>query len=84
MEQGARYRVTARVLGKGKQDAAGSTAVDNRIGVTVFWVRHSDSPFTGHGGSDWGVVTSGEALIRGLAIEAGAAQVRMIEVAPVR
>ncbi len=64
VEKGARYRVAARVLGKGRQDAAASTAVGNRIGVTVFRMRNPDSPFKGKEGVEWGVVASASTIVQ--------------------
>ncbi|MBN1346614.1 MAG: hypothetical protein JXQ73_28245 [Phycisphaerae bacterium] len=55
IRDGERYRVHARVRGKGKEGVAGSASAGNRIGVTMYWVRGADKPFDGQEGRDWGV-----------------------------
>ncbi len=56
IEPGERYRVYARVRGKGKEGVSGSTAAGNRIGVTLYWVRDPSKPFAGRKDEAWGVV----------------------------
>lgn len=63
VEEGARYRVAARVLGKGRQGVAGSTAVGNRIGVTVLAARTPRPPFRGRADASWRVVASASSLV---------------------
>lgn len=56
--------MTARVLGKGKQDASGSTSIGNRIGVTVYWARDPQLLLGGSEGTDQGTVATASTTLR--------------------